>query len=182
MSDPEIVALREVIARRVRSDDIAQRRRDIDARGLAYALAADVTVEPVTANGVKSEWTTTPDADRSRAVLYLHGGGYVIGSLDSHRHLVAEIGRAARARSLAIDYRLAPEHPVPGRGRRRRSPPTASCWRAASRPAASPSPVIQPAAGWSSRRCWRSATPDCRSRPAAGRSRHGSTWRRSATA
>jgi len=113
MSDQEIVALREVISRRVRSDDIAQRRRDIDARGLAYALAADVTLEPVTANGVKSEWTTTPDADRSRAVLYLHGGGYVIGSLDSHRHLCAEIGRAARARSLAIDYRLAPEHPFP---------------------------------------------------------------------
>jgi len=113
MSDREIVALREVISRRVRSDDIAQRRRDIDARGLAYALAADVTLEPVTANGVKSEWTTTPDADRSRAVLYLHGGGYVIGSLDSHRHLCAEIGRAARARSLAIDYRLAPEHPFP---------------------------------------------------------------------
>ena len=113
MSDQEIVALREVISRRVRSDDTAQRRRDIDARGLAYALAADVTLEPVTANGVKSEWTTTPDADRSRAVLYLHGGGYVIGSLDSHRHLCAEIGRAARARSLAIDYRLAPEHPFP---------------------------------------------------------------------
>ena len=57
--------------------------------------------------------TATPDADRTRAVLYLHGGGYVIGSLDSHRHLVAEIGRAARAPALALDYRLAPEHPFP---------------------------------------------------------------------
>ena len=84
MSDPEIIALREVIAKRPRSDDIAQRRRDIDARGRQNKLAADVTVEPVTANGVKSEWTSTPDADRSKAVLYLHGGGYVIGSLDSH--------------------------------------------------------------------------------------------------
>jgi acetyl esterase/lipase len=113
MSDPEIVALREAIARRPRSDDIAQRRRDIDARGRQNKLAADVTVEPVTANGVKSEWTSTLDADRSKAVLYLHGGGYVIGSLDSHRHLAAEAGRAARARTLAIDYRLAPEHPFP---------------------------------------------------------------------
>src|SRR6185369_6115324 len=76
-------------------------------------LAADVTVEPVSANSVKAEWTATPDADRGRAVLYLHGGGYVIGSLDSHRHLVAEVGRAARAPVLAIDYRLAPEHPFP---------------------------------------------------------------------
>ncbi len=113
MSDREITALRAVIAARPRSDDIAQRRRDIDARGKAYKLPAGVTVEPVTANGVKAEWTTSPDADRSKAILYLHGGGYVIGSLDSHRHLAAEAGRAARARTLAIDYRLAPEHPFP---------------------------------------------------------------------
>lgn len=113
MRDPEIIALREVIARRVRSDDVAQRRRDIDTRGLQYKLAVDVTVERVSANGVTSEWTATPDADRDRAVLYLHGGGYVIGSLDSHRHLVAEVGREARAPALAIDYRLAPEHPFP---------------------------------------------------------------------
>jgi epsilon-lactone hydrolase len=113
MSDPEIAALREMIAKRVRSDDIAQRRRDIDARGLAYRLPADIKAEPVAANGVRSEWTSSPDADPSRVVLYFHGGGYVIGSLDSHRHMVAEIGRAARARTLAIDYRLAPEHPFP---------------------------------------------------------------------
>jgi epsilon-lactone hydrolase len=113
MSDPEIAALRETIAKRVRSDDIAQRRRDIDARGLAYRLPADIKAEPVAANGVRSEWTSSPDADPSRVVLYVHGGGYVIGSLDSHRHMVAEIGRAARARTLAIDYRLAPEHPFP---------------------------------------------------------------------
>jgi epsilon-lactone hydrolase len=113
MSDPEIAALRDIIAKHVRSDDILRRRRDFDARGREYKLPADVAVEPVTANGVKSEWTATPDADRSKAVLYLHGGGYVIGSLDSHRHLAAEAGRAARARTLAIDYRLAPEHPFP---------------------------------------------------------------------
>ena len=113
MSDPEIMALREIIAKRVRSDDIAQRRRDIDARGRQYTLPADVSVEPVSANGVKAEWTVTPDADRAKAILYLHGGGYVIGSLDSHRHLAAEAGRVARAGTLAIDYRLAPEHPFP---------------------------------------------------------------------
>ena len=53
----------------------------------------------------------TPIAARPCCIL--HGGGYVIGSLDSHRHLAAETGRAARARTLAIDYRLAPEHPFP---------------------------------------------------------------------
>jgi acetyl esterase/lipase len=113
MSDPEIMALRDLIAKRPRSDDIGQRRRDIDARGRQYKLAADVVVEPVSANGVRAEWTWAPDADRSKAILYLHGGGYVIGSLDSHRHVAAEAGRAARARTLALDYRLAPEHPFP---------------------------------------------------------------------
>ncbi len=113
MSDPGITALREVIAKRVRSDDIGERRRDIDARGKAYKLAPDVIVESVSANGVKAEWTSTPEADRAEAILYLHGGGYVIGSLDSHRHVAAEAGRSARARTLALDYRLAPEHPFP---------------------------------------------------------------------
>ena len=113
MSDREIAAIRTMIAARPRADDIGQRRRDIDARGKQFPVAADVKVEAADANGVKAEWTTTPDADQGKAVLYLHGGGYVIGSLDSHRHLVAEMGRAARARALAIDYRLAPEHPFP---------------------------------------------------------------------
>lgn len=113
MSDAEIGALRAKLASRPRSDDYRQRRKDIDARGLAYGLAADVGVEPVTANGVKAEWTATPQDARDAALLYLHGGGYVIGSLDSHRHLAAEAGRAAGIAALALDYRLAPEHPFP---------------------------------------------------------------------
>ena len=113
MSDPQLLALRAKLAARPRSDDYRQRRRDIDARGLAYGLPADVAVEPTNANGVKAEWTTTPGADRAAALLYLHGGGYVIGSLDSHRHLAAEAGRALGIAALALDYRLAPEHPFP---------------------------------------------------------------------
>jgi len=113
MSDAEIGELRAKLASRPRSDDYRQRRKDIDARGLAYGLAADVGVEPVTANGVKAEWTATPKDARDAALLYLHGGGYVIGSLDSHRHLAAEAGRAAGIAALALDYRLAPEHPFP---------------------------------------------------------------------
>jgi epsilon-lactone hydrolase len=113
MSDAEIGALRAKLASRPRSDDYKQRRKDIDARGLQYGLPPDVAVEPVSANGVRAEWTSTPRADRDAALLYLHGGGFVIGSLDSHRHLVAEAGRAANASALALDYRLAPEHRFP---------------------------------------------------------------------
>jgi monoterpene epsilon-lactone hydrolase len=113
MADAEIVALRSKLASRPRSDDYRQRRREIDARGLQYGVGPDVKVEPVTANGVRAEWTSTPLDNSDAALLYLHGGGYVIGSLDSHRHLVAEAGRAGGCWALALDYRLAPENPFP---------------------------------------------------------------------
>ena len=113
MGDTEIGALRAKLASRVRSDDYRQRRKDMDAAFSQYRVAPEVTVEPVTANGVRAEWTSTPQDDRDAALLYVHGGGYVIGSLDSHRHVVSEAGRAARAWALALDYRLAPEHPFP---------------------------------------------------------------------
>jgi monoterpene epsilon-lactone hydrolase len=113
MADPEILAIREAIAKRPRPAEIAELRANSDARGLAFGLPSDVTVTPVNANGAKAEWTATPGAASDAAILYVHGGGYVIGSLDSHRHLVAEIGRASGVRVLAVDYRLAPEHPFP---------------------------------------------------------------------
>ena len=113
MSDPEIGALCAKLLSRPRSTDYRQRRKDLDALGQGYALAADVTVEKTDAGGVPAEWSSTPGAARDAAVLYVHGGGYVIGSLDSHRHLVAELGRAANTVSLALGYRLAPEHPFP---------------------------------------------------------------------
>ncbi len=113
MSDTEIGALRAKLLSRERSDDYLQRRRDFDAGFSQYAIARDVTVEPAVANGVRAEWTSTPQDERDTALLYVHGGGYVIGSLDSHRHLVSEAGRAAKTWALALDYRLAPEHPFP---------------------------------------------------------------------
>jgi epsilon-lactone hydrolase len=113
MSDSEIAKLRAVIAGRPRATEIAQMRRDIDQRGKSFDLPEGATVQPVDANGVRAEWTSTPEADRSSAILYLHGGGYVIGSLDSHRHVAAEVGKASGARTLAVDYRLAPEYPFP---------------------------------------------------------------------
>ena len=113
MADPEIAALRAKLASRPRSPDYRQRRLDINARGREYGIAADVTVEPLRAGGVRAEWTSTPGGTADAAILYRHGGGYVIGSLDSHRHLVSEAGRAAGCWVLSLDYRLAPEHPFP---------------------------------------------------------------------
>jgi acetyl esterase/lipase len=79
----------------------------------AFRLDSDCTAEPVTAGGVPGEWVSAPGADPGRNVLYLHGGGYTIGSIKTHRCLAGWVSRAAKARVLIIDYRLAPEHPFP---------------------------------------------------------------------
>ena len=113
MADAEIAALRAKLAGRPRSDGLSAAAARFRCARAAFHIPADVSVEPVSANGVRAEWTSTPGAANDAAILYLHGGGYVIGSLDSHRHLVAEAGRAAGCWSLALDYRLAPEHPFP---------------------------------------------------------------------
>ena len=113
MPNPEVTALRAALAARVRPPELADMRKGFDATGLARGVPADVVVTPCDANGVVAEWTSTPDADAKQAVLYLHGGGYVLGSIDSHRTLAAEVGRAAVSRTLALHYRLAPEHPFP---------------------------------------------------------------------
>ncbi|WP_019905084.1 alpha/beta hydrolase [Methylobacterium sp. 77] len=113
MARSEIDAVRALLAASPRSTDLAQRRERLDGFGARYPVAEDVAVVPVDAGGVAAEWTTTPSADPARVLLFLHGGGYVSGSLASHRHMVAEAGRAAGARTLALAYRLAPEHPFP---------------------------------------------------------------------
>ncbi|MBV1799410.1 alpha/beta hydrolase [Siccirubricoccus sp. G192] len=113
MADAEIEVIRRQLASHPRPADLAERRWRLDALGQQYSLPPDVRVEKVSANGVAAEWTTTPQANPARVILFLHGGGYISGSLDSHRHMIAEAGRQAGARTLALDYRLAPEHPFP---------------------------------------------------------------------
>jgi len=113
MAHAEIDAVRQILASTPRPAGWVERRERLDALGSRYPLPADVLVEPVDANGVSAEWTLTPEAEASRVILFLHGGGYVSGSLDSHRHMVAQAGREARARTLALAYRLAPEHSFP---------------------------------------------------------------------
>lgn len=76
-------------------------------------LAPDIKCAKANAGGVEAEWIDAPNAAADRAVLYLHGGGYVLGSINTHRDLMSRISRAAGARVLGINYRLAPEHPFP---------------------------------------------------------------------
>ncbi|WP_336491501.1 alpha/beta hydrolase [Methylobacterium nigriterrae] len=113
MPASEIDRIRARLAASPRPADLAARRARVDGLGADYVIPADVRIEPVEAGGVRAEWTSTPAADARRVMLFLHGGGYVSGSLASHRHMVAQAGREAGARTLALAYRLAPEHPFP---------------------------------------------------------------------
>lgn len=88
-------------------------RERFEALGKYLPTPDDGEFTKVDAGGVLAEWIAAPGADADRAILYLHGGGYVIGSLDSHRTLGYDLSKAAGARVLMVDYRLAPEHPFP---------------------------------------------------------------------
>ena len=79
----------------------------------AFALDDDIACEEVGAGGVPSEWVTAPGADNDRIMLYLHGGGYIIGSPRTHRVTCARLSREAGVRVLDVGYRLAPENPFP---------------------------------------------------------------------
>jgi acetyl esterase/lipase len=76
-------------------------------------VPADIQVTRVMAGPVRAEWIEPAGAQFHRVIVYLHGGGYVMGSLDTHRNLVARLATAAGARALILNYRLAPEHPFP---------------------------------------------------------------------
>lgn len=112
-TEAELAAIRAMLASGTRPADLAGRRQRLDGLTARFEMPADVVVEPVDANGVQAEWTRTPAADPSRVILFLHGGGYVAGSIQSHRHMLAQAGREAGTRTLALAYRLAPEHPFP---------------------------------------------------------------------
>jgi acetyl esterase/lipase len=109
----EIDAIRALLGSKPRPVGWSQRRQRIEEVGAVWPVADDVTLEAVDCDGVSGEWSLAPGSDPSRVLIYFHGGGYCSGSILSHRRLVTEAGRAARMRTLAIEYRLAPEHPFP---------------------------------------------------------------------
>jgi acetyl esterase/lipase len=113
MDRSEIDAIRALLGSKPRPVGWSERRQRIDEVGSVWPVADDVTCEAVDCDGVPGEWSQVPASDASRVLLFFHGGGYCSGSIRSHRRMVTEAGRAARMRTLAIGYRLAPEHPYP---------------------------------------------------------------------
>ena len=81
--------------------------------GRVHPVPDDVQVTEVIAGGVPAHWLAAPGADTGRVLLFLHGGGFQMGSLRSDGELAARLGRASGMRVLFPEYRLAPEHPFP---------------------------------------------------------------------
>lgn len=91
--------------------DIATMRAGMDS--LAVTPPPDVRCETTVIGGIPGEWIAAPGATAPGAVLYLHGGGYLLGSPASHRDLAIRISRASGFPVFTAAYRLAPEHPYP---------------------------------------------------------------------
>ncbi|MCA6121426.1 alpha/beta hydrolase [Bradyrhizobium sp. WSM 1704] len=109
--DRAIARISSVYRGWTRDTPVAQMRRDWDAAFGTHAVP--VACERVTAGGVDAEWLTPRKAPGGRAILYFHGGGFRMGSVTSHRDLIARLAEASRCATLAINYRLAPEHRFP---------------------------------------------------------------------
>ncbi len=93
--------------------DVLEMREGLEGLTGFLPLPKDVSITPVDAGGVPAEWTEIQGCSRQRALLYFHGGGYAMGSLATHRLLVANLSRAAKLRVLSVGYRLGPEAPFP---------------------------------------------------------------------
>jgi epsilon-lactone hydrolase len=106
-------AVRALLSAKPRPVGWAERRQRLDEVGSHWPVADDVTLDAVDLDGVPGEWSIVPGSDASRVLMFFHGGGYCSGSILSHRRMVTEAGRAAGVRTLAVGYRLAPEHPFP---------------------------------------------------------------------
>jgi monoterpene epsilon-lactone hydrolase len=113
LADSEIDTIRALLGSKPRPIGWAERRQRLDEVGSTWPVAPDVKCEAIDCDGVPGEWSRVSGSDASGLLLYFHGGGYCSGSIVSHRRLVTEAGRAAGVRTVAIDYRRAPEHPYP---------------------------------------------------------------------
>ena len=92
---------------------LEERRAAFTPGDRLHPVPDDVVVREVTAGGVPAHWLAAPGTDAGRVLLFLHGGGYELGSVRSDGELAARLGRASGMRVLFPEYRLAPEHPFP---------------------------------------------------------------------
>lgn len=92
---------------------VEEQRATYEMAGSAMPVSPGVTVEEISLGGVPGLKLTPDTVEAGRTLLYFHGGGYVIGSPNTHKGMVSEIAKAMRATAYSMDYRMAPETPFP---------------------------------------------------------------------
>jgi monoterpene epsilon-lactone hydrolase len=95
------------------SDPVLGRKQTEEEMARFFPLPADVLVQPVDVGGISGAWLDISGHPSDAVLYFLHGGGYVSGSIKTHQEMVSRICRVAGCRGFLIDYRLAPEHPFP---------------------------------------------------------------------
>lgn len=113
MASPQFEKFLGLLRKQPQSDQVDIEKMRVFQNRVGGKFPEGVVGTPVSADGVPAEWIDAPGGRKDRALLYLHGGGYVAGSIDSHRNLTGHLAEALGIRVLALDYRLAPEHPHP---------------------------------------------------------------------
>jgi monoterpene epsilon-lactone hydrolase len=123
MGSPQLQRLVDGLARshidlpKTRDKILAAYRKETDdcwaLDGSAPKVAASTIIKRVSAGGVPSEWILAKGADPKLKIMHIHGGGFMAGTLDRYRHVTEALSHTSGMAVLAIDYRLAPEHPFP---------------------------------------------------------------------
>ncbi|SET11321.1 alpha/beta hydrolase fold domain-containing protein [Hymenobacter actinosclerus] len=118
MTSPQHAVLKQFLV--AATGPLAERRPRLPAMRLFAELLAfgqftpwNVFVEDTDVEGIPAEWVRPANPAAGRVLLYLHGGGYVLGSLNTHRSLVGRLAQKCGVTTLAINYRKAPEYPFP---------------------------------------------------------------------
>ncbi len=93
--------------------DLETLRELVEPVHLRASEPTDVTYEEITIGDRGALWAKPLDADRSRVILYTHGGGYIANTMHTARKAIGHLAKAAGTLALTPDYRLAPEHPFP---------------------------------------------------------------------
>jgi acetyl esterase/lipase len=88
-------------------------RKFLEKSALAFKPDNTITIEPFFIKTIEAHWLAPLHPNEKRIILYIHGGGYIAGSINSHKDLASRIAIASDAKVLIFNYRLAPEHPFP---------------------------------------------------------------------
>ncbi|MEP6564599.1 MAG: alpha/beta hydrolase fold domain-containing protein, partial [Mesorhizobium sp.] len=110
---PAVAAMRQATSAHKGEKLGPEARPMFDAMFAATPAAADVRVEAATVGGIAGFWLRLPIARPGARILYIHGGGYVLGSAEALTHFAGQIAARVGADTFVPDYRLAPEHPFP---------------------------------------------------------------------